>query len=73
VVETFNLSYGMLRDTDSEGTPQPPAVRLTVISNVRRTFLCATQCAHFAVRRTVHCAHSMLSGGTLSELYSRTI
>jgi hypothetical protein len=29
-------------------------------SNVRRTFLCAAQCAHFAVRRTVHCAHSML-------------
>jgi hypothetical protein len=58
------LQVGMPGDT--EGTPQPhdlqSAVRLTVISNVRRTgtFLCAT---HFAQvrRRTVHCAHSMLT------------
>ena len=28
---------------------------------VRRTILCAVQCAHLAVRRTVHGAHTMLT------------
>ncbi len=50
------------RRRDSEGTRSPVCSQTarTVISNVRRTFLCATQYAHFAVRRTVHCVHSML-------------
>jgi hypothetical protein len=36
-------------------------------SNVRRTFLCAARCAHFAVRRTVHCAHSMLTSNRICD------
>jgi hypothetical protein len=41
---------------------------LAATSNVRRTFLCAAQCAHFAVRHTVHCAHSMLTEGLFDKI-----
>ena len=46
------LEINLLIPWDGTGAPA---------GKVRRTLLCAAQCAHFQVRRTVHCAHSMLT------------